>query len=129
MATTYYDYRYAIDGRKLVILQRTREILYDPHVITSDQIFVTPTVADSSAIMLKYTVTINAPADEESEIGVSRYLAQGIVHYVKAKLVEDTDRRLYEWNMRKFYYYVNKERQSKLGSQRVGMANYTGAVR
>jgi hypothetical protein len=126
---TFYDYRYDIDGDKIALLQRTQEIIYDPHVDYGDEIYVTPTVADSSAILLKYTVTIAAPGDEQTDIGVSRYLGLAIVHYVKAKAVEDSDIRLYEWNMNKFRYYVQRERNSKLGSPRMGLSNYTGSVK
>jgi len=125
----YYDYRYFVDGRHIAILQNAQDITYDPYIDYGDEIYVTPTQSDSSGILLKYTVTISAPLDEETSIGVDRFLARAIVHYVKAKMVEDTDLRMYQFNMNKFHELVQRQRRRKLGTSRINSPNYTGAIR
>jgi hypothetical protein len=125
----YYDYRYYIDGRNIAILQNAQDISYDPYIDYGDELYVTPQTSDSSGILLKYTVVISAPSDEETAIGVDRFLARAIVYYVKAKLVEDTDKRLFEWNMREFNKLVQRQRRRKIGSPRINSPNYTGVIR
>jgi hypothetical protein len=126
---TYYDYRYYIDGRNIAILQDAQDIFYDPYIDYGDRMYVTPESSDSSGIMLRYTVSITAPTDEQTDIGVDRFLARAIVHYVKAKMLEDTDPRMSEWNMKQFKTLVQRQRRRKLGSMRVNAPNYMGAVR
>lgn len=125
----YYDYRYFVDGRNLAILQNAQDISYDPYIDYGDELYVTPTQSDSSGIMLRITVRIPAPSNEQTDLDLDRFVARAVVYYVKAQMVEDTDPKLYNYNMQKFHELVQRQRNRKLGSPRLNSPNYAGAVR
>ena len=110
-----YDYRWYQEGRNIAILQRQQESIYDPYYSVREDIYKTPQTADSSAILLRYTVSVTAPALETTDMGVSREIAMGVVHYVKAKLIEDKDPKMYQWHYNKFLYYVTRHNQNMKG--------------
>ncbi len=110
-----YDYRWYQEGRNIAILQRQQESIYDPYYSVREDIYKTPGTADSSAILLRYTVSVTAPVSETADMGVSREIAMGVVHYVKAKLREDTDSKMYQWHYNKFLYYVTRHNQNRKG--------------
>ena len=111
-----YEYRWYPEGRNFAFLQRKRDNIYNPYVHLRDDIFVTPTVADTGAIIVRYTVAVSAPADVTSDLGVSEDIAMGVVHYVKYKLLEDGgDTRKRDWHYRRFLYYINKHNKNLKG--------------
>ena len=127
---TTYDYRWYQEGRYLAILQRQQESIYDPYYSIREDIYKTPGTADSSAILLRHTVVVTTPASETTDLGVSREIAMGIVHYVKAKLSEDKgDPKMYQWHYNRFLYYITRHNQNVKGipPSRV-MPSKTGAV-
>jgi hypothetical protein len=84
-----YDYRWYQEGRYLAFVQRQQESIYDPYYSVREDIYRTPFTSDSSAILVRYTVPVTVPTAETTDLGVSREIAMGLVHYVKYKLLED----------------------------------------
>lgn len=105
MFATIYDYRWYSEGRYIAILQGAIDTIYD---FLEDDLFLTPTSADTDAILLRHTVSVTAPSDETTDLGISRELAMAIVHYVKSKLVEDTDKRMNQWHYNKFLGFIQR---------------------
>lgn len=124
-----YDYRWYTEGRYLAILQRTLGSVYDPYFRIED-LYVTPSEADSSAIYVRYTVTITTPTDEESDLGVTGELGKAIVYYVKARLAEENeDDKGALKNMNRFYYYISREMNNRRGTIRIVMPSGAGVVK
>jgi hypothetical protein len=130
MSTTLnlYDYRYYIEGAYIAILQRHLSTSEDPYAATEDW-FVTPTVADTTAIYLRFTKALTLPTDETSDLGLSKDLAMACLYYVKARLAEDQNPRLADKYMSEFYKYVSRERQRTQPDPFAVTSNYMGAVR
>jgi len=126
-----YDYRWYQEGRYLAIVQRQQESIYDPYYSIREDIYRTPFTSDSSAILLRYTVSVTAPSDETTDLGVSREIAMGLVHYVKYKLLEDKDPKMAQWNYNKFLYYTERHNKNVKGKPpvKVMAAQPPGAVR
>ena len=110
-----YDYRWYTEGRYFAFLQRQMESVYEPYYTVREDIYRTPFTADSSAILVRYTVPVTVPASETADLGVSREIAMGLVHYVKAKLLEDKDKRMYQWHYNRFLYYVERHNKNVKG--------------
>jgi hypothetical protein len=127
---TIYDYRYYIDGRSLVILQRSIESIYDPYLSLKEDLFVSPSVADSSAVAIRFTVPPSDPTDENSTLDIGENLALAIVEYVKSKVAEDNgnDDRAQNY-MNKFYSKVAQYANSRKGAPRIIMPAYTGVIK
>ena len=124
MAT--YDYRYFVDGRQLAILQKK----ISSESLTREEIFIRPTYADSSAVYIRYTVSVSAPSDENTEISASRELSEAIVYYVKSKLLEDAgEEKKALFYMNKFYTMVSRHRSNIKGPGSQVMVAYSGAIR
>jgi len=119
----FYDYRYHIDGRKIALLQRNKDVIYDPYVDFDEDIYTTPDTADTNAILIRYTTRGGVPTDETSSLGLSRNLSLAVIEYVKAKLLEENnnikDQRLAEACMRKFHAKVQREMTNRKGHGRV----------
>lgn len=125
-----YDYRWHVDGRYLAILQRAVDSVYDPYVTLEDDLFLTPQNADSEAILVRHTASVSVPEDVTTDMGISRELFLAVVHYIKSKLVEDSDVRMYEWHRKKFHYYVERHNFNLKGNPpSTVMPNYLGAVK
>ena len=126
-----YDYRYYIEGRYIAILQRQQESIYDPYYDVREDVYKTPTEDDDEGILLRYTVSQSASTSETTDLGISRDLALGIVHYVKARLAEERgDMRMREWHYNRFLYYTSKHNSNVKGSPpSMVMVNSAGVVR
>jgi len=119
---TVYEYWYYISGRKIAILSRGSSTTYDPNVTTTNDQLVTPTVADTDAIMLDYSYKPTTPTAESDTIDVSEYLALALVDYVKYKMFEeqgDENRAKLYYN--KFLVKISRNENMKLGGPRVSM--------
>lgn len=127
MFSTIYAYRYYIDGRYLAILQNRTTNVFPT---LNEDIFVTPTIADSSAIYVRYTIGISAPTDENSNLEVNDTLGEGLVHYVKFKFAEDSgDERAQRYHYNKFLYFINREISNRRGNNvSISMPSGTGAL-
>lgn len=120
------DYRYFIDGRKLAILQKK----ISSESVEREEIFLRPSEDDSSAIYIRYTVNVSAPADENTELSVSRELSEAIVNYVKSKLLDDAgEEKKALYYMNKFYTMVSRHRTNIKGPGSFITVGYTGAIR
>jgi hypothetical protein len=102
-----YDYRWYQEGLYFAFLQRQQESIYDPYYSVREDIYKTPANSDSNAILVRYTLSLSAPASETTDLGIARELGMGVVHYVKSKLLEDKDLNLSRWHYNKFLYYCN----------------------
>ncbi len=132
MFATTYDYRWYPEGRNIAILQRQQESIYDPYYSIREDVYKTPSNADTNAILLRYTLSVTAPTSETTDMDISRDLGMGIVHYVKAKMSEDKgDIKMYQWHYNRFLYYVNVHNRNVKGSPpSIAMPPQTpGAVR
>jgi len=128
---SYYDYRYYIDGRYLGILQRSLDLVYDPYVTLDEDIYVTPTVSDSSAILVRFTVRSTLPTSETSDLGLSRNLEHAVVWYVRAKLAEESgDLDRYSYCMNKFHEKIQREYPRRYGlKNRVIVPSHVGVIK
>jgi hypothetical protein len=126
-----YDYRWYQEGRYLAFVQRQQESIYDPYYSVREDIYRTPFTSDSSAILVRYTVPVTVPTAETTDLGVSREIAMGLVHYVKYKLLEDKDANMARWHYNKFLYYVERHNKNYKGKPpiRVMPALNPGALR
>lgn len=116
--TNYYSYRWYNEGRYLAILQENLDLAYTPYIDRGHGIYVTPTVSDTSAIYLRYSVAITGPTNEEDDINVSGPLLRAIEYYVRAKLAEDRDdMRMYRHFKNKFYQYLERKVRNKMGTE------------
>jgi len=103
-----YDYRWYDEGLYFAFLQRQNESVYDPYYSIKEDIYKTPENADTDAILVRYSLSLSCPSGETTDMGISREVGMGIVHYVKAKLAEDSgDMKMYQWHYNRFLYYVN----------------------
>lgn len=128
--TNVYDYRYYIDGRYIAILQRSTDSVFDPYITMDEDLFETPSEADSSAIYVRYSVTYARPTNEEADLGVVGLLSLALVHYVKARLAEDSgDERKQEKQYNQFLKYVEKERLNRRGGIPVVMPIGSGVLK
>ena len=88
--STFYDYAWWIDGRRIAIVQRgTATQTYSPDEPLTQNAWLTPTAAATNAIILEYTCTLTAPTAETSTIDVDALLSLAIVDYVKFRMAED----------------------------------------
>src|SRR3972149_796988 len=105
--STLYDYRWHQEGRYIAILQRSIDSVYDPYLSLADDLFITPSVSDSSAVYLRYTVTQTAPSSETVDLGLSQNLSLAVVHYVKARLAEEKEDFKWQfYHTSQFYKYL-----------------------
>jgi len=71
--------------------------------------WMSPIIAITDGIQLQYAYTPTAPTDESSTIDVTRYQANAIVYYLKAKLAEDAgDMEQREYFLREFRRQLEK---------------------
>ncbi len=128
--STFYDYRYMIDGDKIIFLQNSAAITNNPY-LTQTSVFLTPTISDSSAIYLQYTITISGPTDENSDLGLPTTIENAVLQYVKAQLAEERgDEIASTIHMRKFYRLLEKAKRNYSGLKtQVPSPNYTGAIK
>jgi hypothetical protein len=126
-----YDYRWYQEGLYFAFLQRQQESIYDPYYSVREDIYKTPANSDSNAILVRYTLSLTAPADETTDLGIARELGMAVVHYVKAKLYEDKDPKMYQWHYNRFLYYTSvHNRNVKAAPPTIAMAAQPpGAVR
>ena len=93
-------YAYYMKGNNLALIQR------DKSSSTADNeygMYKSPTEAVVDGIDVQYAYTPTAPTDESSTIDVTRYQANAIVYYLKAKLAEDAgDMEQREYFLREF---------------------------
>ena len=129
MFVTTYDYKYYIEGRYLAILQRAEDLQYDPYLTVVSNLYKTPESSQLSGIMLRYTETVTAPTDEVTDIGVTRDLALGLVHYVKYRMYSDKDLKMATWNYNKFLYYVAKHNSNIKGTPPLRVMPSYGSLR
>ena len=131
MATSNkYDYRYYIEGRYIALLQRSTDSVYDPYLNLSEDLFTTPSVADTDAIYYRYTKLPTAPTAETSTIDLGKMLSLALVEYVKARLAEDAgDDRSALKHMKKFYYYIGRDQDNKKGAVRMIMPSGAGVCK
>ena len=118
--STIYDYQYYISGRKLAILSRGTDTEYDPNVTTTSDMWVTPTVDDTDAILLEYAYAGTTPTAESDTLDVSEYLALALVDFVKHKMYEeqgDENRSKLYYN--KFLTKISRNENMKLGGPRI----------
>ena len=127
---TFYDYRYLIDGDKMVILQNNTSITDNPY-LTENEVFLTPSASDSSAIYIQFTTTITAPSDENTDLGLPTTVERAILQHVKAQFAEDRgDHRAYLIHRQKFYRLLEQANKNLEGVDIAAPgANYAGAIR
>ena len=129
MANNYYEYVYYIDGDKIALLQKVDDIQYDPYIDFGDEIYSTPSVSQENAVELVFQPTVSAPADEQTELSVSRQLARAIACYVGARLIEDEQPALADRKMREFYKLVQQEARNLRVAMPTGAVNFLGAIK
>jgi hypothetical protein len=128
--TSVYDYRYYIEGRKLAILQRSIDSIYDPYLTLREDLFETPSIADSSAIYVRYTAVVSTPSDEEASLDVSGKLPLAMVYYIKSRLAEDAnDERSQVRNYNKFLELIRREINQRKGSGSVILPKGSGVLK
>lgn len=131
MSTTYYEYRYYIDGRQIAILQRLTDTAENPRILIDGEYFGVPQTADSSAIYLYYTVKVGEPLVETDTLSLNDTLSMAVLHYVKARVAEEStrDMRAYQFHMNEFHRLIQKESENRRGHSRTVSPNYLGAIR
>ena len=87
----FYDYAYYKEGDDYIaILQKGTIATYNIGTATGiNDVFLTPSVSDSSAIMLEYTYEISKPTTETDTIDVNDTVALALVDYVKYRLAQN----------------------------------------
>jgi len=102
---TIYDYRWYVEGKYLALLQ-----------FNDDSMFTTPENAQTNAILVRYTKAKTVPTLETTDLGISGDLGTAVTHYVKYKMLEDTqDERQRQWHWNKFLYYVQLHNKNLKG--------------
>ena len=117
-----YEYVFYISGRRIAILSRGSSTTYDPLITTTNDQWITPTVADTDAILLDYSYKPTTPTSEEQTLDCSEYLALALVDYVRYKIYEeqgDENRAKLYYN--KFLVKISRNENMKLGGPRVSM--------
>lgn len=127
--STYYHYRYYIDGNKLAILQKQIISVRDPFVETIDDMYLTPCYDDSDGIMVEYIPKLNYPTNEQSTLDVNNALARAIVDFVRMRLAEEEgNERMSQIYERRFYGKLTHEKNQKLGGPRQMMVGGRAGV-
>jgi len=99
-------YAYYIEGNKLAIIQKDST---SSTVDNEYNMYKSPTESVTDGIEVQYSYTPTAPTDEGSSLDITRYQANAIVYYVKAKLAEDTgDMEQREYFLREFKRQLEK---------------------
>jgi len=122
-----YGYKYYIDGQNIAILQNYNTSLFP---LDTRTVYKTPSIDDSSAIYLRYTVTPAAPTSVNSDLGLSKELSLAVVYYVKSRLAEDNeDMRSRDFFYNKFLTYIHRHQNNKRGSARISIPSGITALR
>jgi hypothetical protein len=87
----FYDYAYYKEGDDYIaILQKGTIATYNLSTATGvNDVFLTPTVDDSDAIMLEYVYEISEPTTETDSIDLTNMKALALVDYVKFRLAQE----------------------------------------
>lgn len=111
-----YEYAYYLNGRYFGFLRKSIVNTGDPYSHTLEG-YLTPTTADTDAIMVEYTYAPTSVSAESSVLDVNSVLALTIVDYVKYRFYEQGgDKKRADEFYAKFRKRVGKNYRNKLGT-------------
>ena len=126
---TIYEYAYYLEGDYIAILQKGTDSVNDPDYFTVEQ-WLTPSTADTDAIMVRYSKSPTVPTTETSDLGLSRRLSLSLVDYVRARMAEKQgNEMLAQRYMNKFRFMVRQHTNNKVADSRQVIPSGCGVLR